>query len=135
MSMVDTNGEKVALSPIGKQLWETLEREWARGDRRKWRRLAIIHLHVYCGWRFDMIARAFGITKGHAVRGFHRTVLELREHFTYSAPFFDGDGGEVSSSPDRSSFLAAAQSFLAADVTPERDKAGKFIRKPERAAA
>lgn len=134
MSMVTLEDEKVVL-PRGTQLWDVIEREWARGDRRKWRRLSIVHLHVYCGWHFEMIARAVGMTKGHVVRSFHRTLLELREKFTYSAPFFDTDGGPVSSSPDRSSFLQGAFEFVKGDVVPKRDGTGRFAPRPEAEAA
>jgi len=135
MSVVSLHDQKVVL-PRGPQLWETLEREWCRGSQKRWKRLAIVQLHVYCGWHFNMIALAFGHRKGHVVRTFYRTLRELKDRFQYSAPFLDDDGGEVSSTPDRSSFLQGAFRVTPRPGRlPARGDGGRFVARPDREAA
>jgi hypothetical protein len=140
MSLVNPDNEKVVL-PRGPQLWEVLEREWARGSRRRWKRLAIVQLHVYCGWHFEMIGRAFGNPKGHVVRTFHRTVRELASQFTYAPPFLDSDGQEVISGVTRTEFLQAPFEFVGPSCRsfgqglPQRDADGRFLKRSERKAA
>lgn len=74
-------GEKVVLSRDGRQMWRTIQREWAGDDPVRWKRLCILHLRVYCRWTNEMIGKAFGHPRGHISRIVASTKEELRAHF------------------------------------------------------
>ena len=71
-------GEKVVL-PRSERLLETIEREWAGDDPFRWKMLVCLHLRSHCRWELELIGRAFGHDKGHALRLIQQATDELRE--------------------------------------------------------
>ena len=85
-------GEKIVLPRAHKELWKAIELHWAHSESQRWRALAMVHLHVHCGWTVTMVARAFALHKGQVSRRIHSCQNQLREIFEVES--IDGAGAE-----------------------------------------
>lgn len=88
-------GEKIVLS--ASVFWQQVEEHYAgdganRLSRRRWRRLAMMHLYVHCAWTCEMIASAFSVHRCNASRAITTARRELQEIFQFSPADRDPEG-------------------------------------------
>ena len=82
MSTVNQKNLKVLLPRTGPDVfWQTIFEEYAQGDDRKWRYLAMLALRENSGWPLEHIAKLFNHKTGHVSRCLSRIKEELREVF------------------------------------------------------
>jgi hypothetical protein len=61
--------------------WQRIEADYAAGDARKWRQLAMFALRETAGWPLELIGLAFQHPKGYVQRSLRRTRNDLRARF------------------------------------------------------
>jgi hypothetical protein len=85
-------------------VWSTLDANYARGDARRWKYLAMLALRENCGWTFEQIGTAFGHPRGHVSRCLRAVKEELRSRFELPAGKLSADEGfsnpHAESAPD-----------------------------------
>lgn len=65
MSVIMPNGESANVPrPEAAELWSFAFKEWADGDQRRIRNLAIFVLCQFCRWPQPTVAELFGLTQG-----------------------------------------------------------------------
>ena len=85
MSISNVEGLKVILPKIQEDaFWVTVPKDFAKGNRLRWKYLAMLALKVNGGWTLTDIGKAFGHPKGHVARSIKTIKTELRQRYHYN---------------------------------------------------
>lgn len=90
-----SEGEKIVLS--ANVFWQEVEQHYAgdgasRESRRKWRRLAMMHLYIHCQWTCEMIGSSYGVHRCNVSRAITTCRRELQEIFQFAPAEHDPEG-------------------------------------------
>lgn len=90
-----SEGEKLVLS--ASVFWQEVEAKYAgdgatRESRRRWRRLAMMHLYTHCQWTCEMIGAAFSLHRCNVSRAITTCRRDLQLIFQFAPNERDPEG-------------------------------------------
>lgn len=97
MSITNEDGVKILLERGGpEEIWEVVERNYAKNDPFKWKYLAALVLREMARWPVERIALALDHDKGHISRALQQIQSDLRQRFR-APPDWDLDNSHTTS--------------------------------------